>query len=90
VELSTARDLFARPLHPYTMALLSAIPTPQPGRKRGRITLTGDVPSPLNPPSGCRFRTRCNRATDICATTPPLLSPSTPSHLTACHHPHEP
>jgi oligopeptide/dipeptide ABC transporter ATP-binding protein len=85
VELSATKDLFARPLHPYTMALLSAIPTPQPGRKRGRITLSGDVPSPLNPPSGCRFRTRCPLAQPVCAEIEPPLEDHGGRHLAACH-----
>jgi oligopeptide/dipeptide ABC transporter ATP-binding protein len=85
VELAQSADLFARPLHPYTMALLSAIPTPQPGRNRGRITLSGDVPSPLNPPSGCHFRTRCPLAQPICAEEEPTLADHGDAHSAACH-----
>jgi peptide/nickel transport system ATP-binding protein/oligopeptide transport system ATP-binding protein len=85
VALARSSDLFARPLHPYTMALLSAIPSSEPGRKRTRITLRGDVPSPIDPPSGCRFRTRCWKAQELCATEEPALVDRGQGHPVACH-----
>jgi oligopeptide transport system ATP-binding protein len=88
VEVGTEDEIYARPTHPYTQALLSAVPVPNPeGREaRKRIVLSGDVPSPANPPSGCRFRTRCWKAQDICAEQVPELAPRPGSdHPSACH-----
>lgn len=85
VEIAQTRDLFARPLHPYTLALLSGIPVPDVEHKQWRIVLTGDVPSPLNPPEGCRFHTRCPFVVDRCLNEEPLLESVESGHRVACH-----
>jgi len=89
VELSPAEDLYTRPIMPYTEALLSAVPIPDPdlAEKRERIVLEGDVPSPINPPSGCRFHPRCRYATDVCKQSEPPLVDYGNGHVAACHHP---
>jgi peptide/nickel transport system ATP-binding protein/oligopeptide transport system ATP-binding protein len=87
VELAKSDDLYDHPLHPYTEALLSAVPIPDPktAKTRERIILEGDVPSPINPPSGCRFRTRCPKAMDICASEVPTWQEVRSEHWVACH-----
>ncbi|HYZ23304.1 MAG TPA: oligopeptide/dipeptide ABC transporter ATP-binding protein [Rhodopila sp.] len=85
VELADRRTLFSQSHHPYTKALLSAVPVPDPTAKRQRIILTGDVPSPINPPMGCRFHTRCPFVFDRCRSEEPVLRPVGPGHLSACH-----
>mgnify|MGYP000194342351 CR=1 FL=1 len=85
VEQAPAFTLYARPRPPYTQALLSAIPHPDPRSGKQRIVLEGEVPSALHPPSGCAFRTRCPRAQALCATAAPALQPAADEHLVACH-----
>ncbi|HOV63907.1 MAG TPA: ABC transporter ATP-binding protein, partial [Spirochaetia bacterium] len=85
VELSSTAELFAHSLHPYTKALLSAIPIPDADVKREKIILTGDVPNPVNPPSGCRFHPRCQFAADICKHEPPHLEDAGGGHMVSCH-----
>src|ERR1700676_3828430 len=85
VEVASRREIFANPKHPYTAALLSAVPVPDPGRSRERIILKGDVPSPSTPPKGCRFHTRCPMAFDRCRVEEPELKAAAPAHLAACH-----
>ena len=85
VEIADRATLFASPRHPYTRALLSAVPVPDPTAKRDRIILTGDVPSPINPPSGCRFHTRCPYVFDRCRTEEPLLRDMSAGQKAACH-----
>lgn len=87
VELTTSEQLYANPLHPYTQALLSAIPIPDPDieESRERILLEGELPSPINPPSGCVFRTRCPMAMEVCANVKPAWQEQEPGHFVACH-----
>jgi peptide/nickel transport system ATP-binding protein len=86
VELSEYRDLFTTPIHPYTQALLSAIPLAKLDVKRERIILEGDVPSPIEPNNACRFAGRCRYAQEKCRTVPPALKEILPGHFSACHY----
>jgi len=85
VETAGAETLFGSPRHPYSRALLSAIPVPKPHAKRGRMVLEGEMPSPIDPPSGCRFHTRCPYVIERCRTEAPSLLPGMAGHFTACH-----
>ncbi len=87
MEVADRDTLYERPMHPYTQALMSAVPVPEPRRGRDRILLSGDLPSPQNPPSGCVFRTRCPIATERCAVEVPLPTEVEPGHQVACHYP---
>lgn len=85
VEIADEKELYENPLHPYTQALFSAIPIPDPTKKKERIILEGDVPSPINPPSGCRFHTRCPKCMDICKREEPTVTKLENGHKVACH-----
>ncbi|MGB9440944.1 MAG: ABC transporter ATP-binding protein, partial [Desulfobacterales bacterium] len=85
VEMTTRSDLYFNPLHPYTQALLSAIPEPNTGPKREKILLGGEVPSPINPPAGCSFHPRCNYKMETCTKVEPLLKGVGDSHWVSCH-----
>ena len=85
VEIAPARELYTTPKHPYTEALLSAVPIPEPGLKRTRIRLVGDVPNPINPPTGCHFHPRCPKAFDRCKVESPALKLAAEGHWAACH-----
>jgi oligopeptide/dipeptide ABC transporter ATP-binding protein len=89
VEVSPSEELYHKPIHPYTSALLGAIPIPDPNenRARERPIISGEPPNPIAPPPGCRFHTRCPRATEICHTIEPQLTEYPGGHLAACHHP---
>jgi oligopeptide/dipeptide ABC transporter ATP-binding protein len=89
MEISSSEELYSKPIHPYTSALLAAIPIPDPteNRNRKRLVVSGEPPNPIDPPSGCVFHPRCPRATDICKTEEPPLTRYANGHLAACHHP---
>ncbi len=85
IEMAPKREIFRAPMHPYTKALLSAVPLPNPNVKMNRILLEGDIPSPANPPAGCKFHTRCPRATQVCRTQAPKFKDYGKNHMAACH-----
>jgi oligopeptide transport system ATP-binding protein len=85
VELAPARELYTAPRHPYTEALMSAVPIPEPGLKRTRIRLVGDVPNPINPPSGCHFHPRCPKVMERCKSEAPVFRDIGEGHWAACH-----
>ena len=85
VEKGNTKDIFAKPLHPYTEALFSAVPIADPRVKMNRIILKGDIPSPSNPPSGCKFHTRCAKCMEICSRVKPEFKEIEPGHFVACH-----
>ena len=85
VELATDKALYQNPLHPYSQALLSAVPIPDPEVQKQKILLQGDVPSPMNPPSGCSFHTRCPQAKEVCSRQEPALQDMGDGHWVACH-----
>ncbi|MFA7178829.1 MAG: ABC transporter ATP-binding protein, partial [Dehalococcoidales bacterium] len=87
VEYGDPSDIFTQPMHPYTQALILSTPIPDPNHKRGKLVLPGEVPSPSNPPSGCRFHPRCLRATEICSETEPILEDRGSNRKVACWHP---
>jgi oligopeptide/dipeptide ABC transporter ATP-binding protein len=89
MEVSPAKELYSKPIHPYTEALLAALPIPDPNenRARKRDVIGGEPPNPINPPSGCRFHTRCAHATEICSQSEPPLAEYANGHVAACHHP---
>jgi peptide/nickel transport system ATP-binding protein len=84
-EVAGADQLYGEPVHPYTQLLLESIPVPDPERPTGDGTISGDLPSPIDPPSGCRFRTRCPLAQEVCAQSEPELREFRPGHFVACH-----
>jgi len=86
VEFTDTKELYSNPLHPYTIALLSAVPVPDPERKHKRIILEGDVPSPIDPPPGCPFHPRCGYATEVCSRVLPELTSHAPRHIASCHN----
>jgi peptide/nickel transport system ATP-binding protein len=85
VEFAETDDIFGKPLHPYTQALFSAIPVPDPDIKMDRVILEGSIPSPANPPKGCKFHTRCRYAMDVCKVEPPRTIEVDPGHKVVCH-----